>query len=141
MSDWVETTIGEFAPLSYGKGLSKTQRKSGNIPVYGSNGRIGTHDKPFVDSPGIIVGRKGSVGEIHYSSTPFWPIDTTFYVTAGPERDVRYTYYLFLWLDFRRMNSDSAVPGLNRDVAPRSDVFVALPGRATGDRTNAGLHR
>ncbi len=117
MASWTECSLGEFAPLSYGKTLPKTMRKAGGVPVYGSNGKIGTHAEAYVNEPGIIIGRKGSVGEVHFSKTPFWPIDTTFFVTDDTTRDLRYTYYLLLWLDLRKMNSDSAVPGLNRDAA------------------------
>jgi type I restriction enzyme, S subunit len=116
-SEWQETKLGEFAHFNYGKGLPKRKRNSeGSIPVYGSNGITGYHDEPLIDK-GIIIGRKGSIGEVEYSPEPFWPIDTTFYVEDRPDRDLRFTYYLLKSLPLQEMNSDSAVPGLNRDAA------------------------
>lgn len=126
--DWVETTVGEFCPFSYGKGLAANVRRNGPISVYGSNGVIDTHNSAFVDQAGVIIGRKGSVGEVHFSKEPFWPIDTTFYVTGSEHRDIRFAYYLLKSLGLEKMNSDSAVPGLNRDAAHSRIIFVpSLP--------------
>jgi type I restriction enzyme, S subunit len=77
--DWTPTTVGSFCPFAYGKGLPEKKRNSnGNIKVYGSNGPVGVHDQPLVNQPGIVIGRKGTVGAVHFVSEPFWPIDTSF---------------------------------------------------------------
>lgn len=116
-------TVGEFAPFTYGKGLPKKQRNSaGNVPVYGSNGIIGYHDEPLTASPTIIIGRKGTVGAIHYSPEPCWPIDTTFYVTDDDVELLRFKYYALQCLGLQDANGDSAVPGLNRDFAHSREI-------------------
>jgi len=114
---WIDTTVGEFCPFIYGKGLPKTKRQAGEYPVYGSNGCVDFHNDFYINGPGIIIGRKGSVGAVHLSTQPFWPIDTAFYVTKGTLGELRFTYYLLKSLGLEKMNSDSAVPGLNRDNA------------------------
>jgi len=125
-NDWVDTTVGDFCPFTYGKGLPERARNSaGTVPVFGSNGVVGTHDDSYVNEPGIIIGRKGTVGAVHYSPTPFWPIDTTFYVADAETRDLRFTYYLLRALPLEQMNADSAVPGLNRDAA--HSVRIRVP--------------
>jgi type I restriction enzyme, S subunit len=124
-SDWTPTTIGAFCPFAYGKGLRETHRNAnGNIKVYGSNGPVGSHDQPLVNEPGIVIGRKGTVGAVHFSSEPFWPIDTTFFVVSEAGRDLKYTYYLLKSIGLEHMNADSAVPGLNRDAAHARQVLV-----------------
>lgn len=126
-SEWKETTVGEFCHFTYGKSLPARKRnESGGIPVYGSGGLGGYHDEPMVNDAGIIIGRKGTVGSITYSSHPFWPIDTVFYVTNDSHRDLKFTYYLLKTLGLEHMNADSAVPGLNRDAA-HGVVFRAPP--------------
>ena len=72
-SDWISTTVGSFCPFLYGKGLPEIikRNKNGNFKVYGSNGPVGTHDMPLVDGPGIVIGRKGTVGVIHFSPNSF----------------------------------------------------------------------
>ena len=118
MSEWQETTVDDLAPFSYGKGLPEAKRKAnGQIPVYGSNGIVGFHDTPLTSGPTIIIGRKGSIGNVHFSPIPCWPIDTTFYVTGSDPSLIRHRYYLLSSVGFNHMNTDSAVPGLNRDAA------------------------
>ena len=125
MSDWIQTTIGSFCPFTYGKGLPEKKRNTnGNIKVYGSNGPVGMHDQPLVDESGIVIGRKGTVGAVHFASEPFWPIDTTFYVVSEAGRDLKYIYYLLKSIGLENMNADSAVPGLNRDAAHVRHILV-----------------
>ena len=117
-SDWTETTVGEFCPFIYGKGLPERNRKIGNFPVISSAGVIASHTEALVKSGGIVIGRKGTVGKLTLSETPFWAIDTAFYIQDEPsKRDLRFTYYLLKTLELDLMNTDSAVPGLNRDNA------------------------
>ncbi|NLK50564.1 MAG: restriction endonuclease subunit S [Candidatus Cloacimonetes bacterium] len=113
-----EITVGDFCPFIYGKGLpARLRNTSGSIPVYGSNGIIGKHDKSYTKGPTVVIGRKGTVGAIHYSPVPCWPIDTTFYIEYSDPLDARFSYYLLQTLGLELMNSDSAVPGLNRNAA------------------------
>jgi type I restriction enzyme S subunit len=124
---WTHSTIESFAPLSYGKGLPEKERDSnGAVPVFGSNGKVGQHSDAFVSGSGVVIGRKGSIGRVHRAAGPFWPIDTTFFVPEGSERDTRFTYYLFKALEPRLagMNTDSAVPGLNRHRAHAETIAV-----------------
>ena len=122
--EWIDTTVGAFCAFQYGKGLPERARRPGPYPVFGSNGQVGVHDKPLIDGPGIVIGRKGTVGAIHFSKKPFWPIDTTFYIVAADHRDLRFTYYLLRSLGLDRMNADSAVPGLNRVAAHARRILV-----------------
>ena len=77
---WEVKELGELVELAYGKALRAKDRKGGPIPVYGSNGQVGWHDKKLVNGPGIIVGRKGNPGIVAWAHSDFFSIDTTFYV-------------------------------------------------------------
>ncbi len=122
---WKECKLGQVIELLYGKGLREQDRKPGNIPVYGSNGIVGYHNEYLVKGPGIIIGRKGSVGEVKYSPVDFFPIDTTYYVSLKEGMaDIRFMYYFLLTLHIDEMNSHSAVPGLNRNDVYSLDVTV-----------------
>jgi len=114
--NWIDTTVGNEIILEYGKSLPARKRRKGKIPVYGSNGITGYHDEALVSGPGIIVGRKGSVGEVKYSKTDFYPIDTTYYVTLKKKNDLVFWYYFLKTLNLTQMNTHSAVPGLNREL-------------------------
>lgn len=113
--DWEEKELGEEIELVYGKGLSEKKRIVGEYPVFGSNGIIGFHSEALVKGPGIIIGRKGSVGEVKFSRKDFWPIDTTYYVKLKKQGNISFWYYFLMNLGLNKLNSHSAVPGLNRD--------------------------
>lgn len=118
MNNWRKVTLGEVCEFVYGKALTANNRIIGNIPVYSSAGITGWHNKPLVDSKGIIVGRKGSVGTVYLSETPFYCIDTAYYIL--PKDDIynfKYLFYRLKSLGLNKLNEDSAVPGLNRDNA------------------------
>ena len=117
------TTVGEFAPFTYGKGLPAGKRNlSGHFAVFGSNGIVGWHDTALTDGPTVVIGRKGTVGAVHYWPDPCWPIDTTYYTTGSDADLVRYRYYALGALGLADMNTHSAVPGLNRDDAHSLDL-------------------
>lgn len=101
--------------LEYGSGLTDAERCDGVFPVFGSNGQVGFHDAYLVEGPGILVGRKGSVGEVHFSENHFWPIDTVYYVRRlKDDDDWRYLYYLLTFLNLDQLNAATGVPGLTR---------------------------
>ncbi len=83
--------------------------------MYGSNGEVGRHDRALVSGPGIVVGRKGSVGAVTWSDEPFWPIDTTYFVRCMHETNIRWAYYVLTNLRLARLDSSTGVPGLNRN--------------------------
>lgn len=125
MSAWTETTIGAEIELAYGKSLSADAREPGPYDVFGSNGCVGTHATPLISGPGIIIGRKGSVGRIVYSERDFWPIDTTYYVGNKGSHDWRFLFHLLSSLGLEKLNTHSAVPGLNRENV--YSISVSIP--------------
>ena len=124
---WEVRTLGEVVELAYGKALREQHRRPGTVPVYGSNGQIGWHDEKLVEGPGIVVGRKGNPGVVHWSYTDFFPIDTTFYVAPKhDELNLQFLYHELLRQDLPAIAADSAVPGLNRNLAYMNElVFPA----------------
>ena len=115
---WEMTELGELVELAYGKALKAENRKSGAIPVYGSNGQVGWHAKELVVGPGIVVGRKGNPGVVTWVQSDFFPIDTTFYVIPrNPIFRLTFLFYALTHQDLQSVAADSAVPGLNRNLA------------------------
>ena len=77
---WKKVELGDVCELAYGKALDKTERLDRNgYPAFGANG-IKTQSKvPLYDKPSIIIGRKGSAGQINKVTEPFWALDVTYY--------------------------------------------------------------
>ena len=124
--DWEEGCLGDIIELIYGKGLKQELRTGKGYPVVGSSGVVGYHSDFLVEGPGIVIGRKGTLGKVIYIFENFYPIDTTYYIKSKVESvGLLYEYFLLKTLNFEEMNSDSAVPGLNRDIALSTEIKIA----------------
>ena len=123
---WTMRRLGDILTLNYGKALKKDIRQAGPFPVYGSGGSNSSHIEALVSSPTVIVGRKGTVGSIFWSPRGCWPIDTTYY--ASSPFPMVYALHTLRGLPLSEMNTDAAVPGLNRENAYR--LVVPFPGEA-----------
>ena len=126
---WQVAPLGELMQLAYGKALKAQARHPGEVPVYGSNGRVGWHNERLVDGPGIIVGRKGNPGIVTWSPTDFFAIDTSFYVVpTGEVADLLFLFFALDEQDLASLSADSAVPGLNRNLAYMSKQVLPRQG-------------
>jgi type I restriction enzyme S subunit len=126
---WRWVKLGELCDFVYGASLPETKRKAGSVPVYGSNGVVGSHDEALTSGPCLVIGRKGSIGEVHYSHVPCWPIDTTYYIeSTRAETDFFWLYNVLKSLNMGSLNKAAAIPGLNRqDVYDLDVAFPPLP--------------
>ena len=125
MKGWKNLRLKEFCEFKYGKNLPEHSRVKGLYPVYGSSSVISYHNQFLVKGPGIIVGRKGTVGKVQFSKSDFFPIDTTFFIEAKEDKaDIKFLYYRLSLCGLEDMNSDAAVPGLNRDAASSLKIFL-----------------
>ena len=124
---WVCMPLGDRIHLLYGSGLREADREPGHVEVYGSNGVVGSHRKALVDGPGVLVGRKGTVGAIHHARRPFWPIDTVYYVRPHAGDDLGFLSHLLDYLPLKSLNAATGVPGLSRrDAYALRGVFPPI---------------
>lgn len=125
---WEELKVGDVATLEYGKSLPEQERNAGSYPVLGSNGIVGKHKESLVDGPGIVIGRKGSIGKATYIENNFWPIDTTYYVKIKRnDISLKWLFYLLKNLNLGKYSQADVVPGLNRDLAQRLKIPLPPP--------------
>lgn len=123
--DWEEGVLEQLIDLKYGKALKQEDRSGSGYPVVASSGIVGFHKDYLVQAPGIVIGRKGTLGKVYFMENNFYPIDTSYFIqTKTSGSNLIFEYYLLKSLDFANMNSDSAVPGLNRNIALGTQIQV-----------------
>lgn len=116
-TDWINTDIGSFAPLQRGFDLPNRERIDGKYPVVYSNGVMNYHQKYQVKGPGVVTGRSGTIGKVHYVEKDYWPHNTALWVKEFNNAYPKYVYYLYSYIGFERFSSGSGVPTLNRNDA------------------------
>ncbi len=121
---WKIDIVENIFRLEYGKHLPAWERKKGNIPVFGSGGLTGVHDKSFVKGPGVIVGRAGKIGSdsIYYSHKDFFPIETTFYVKTKNEYFITYLYFFLKKVP--TIDTGSSVPNISRANIHNLEIII-----------------
>jgi len=112
---WTSFQYDDYLTLEYGKSQTKKNRKKGKIPVYGSSGVDGYHNDALVQNPCLVIGRKGSVGEIHCVHEPCWPIDTTYFLNEHPMYELQFLFYLLKHMRLNQLDTSTAVPSLRRN--------------------------
>lgn len=127
-----DTPLSDAITLQRGFDLPTSQRKPGRYPVVTSTGMATTHDEFKVKSPGVVIGRSGSIGGGQYIESDFWPLNTTLWVKDFKGNNEKFIYYLLKSLDFSSFNAGAAVPTLNRNHL--SALKVRIPERTEQDK-------
>ena len=115
VGDWTSCRLGDVTNLKRGYDLPHTTRSPGPFPVVSSSGITDHHSEAKVRGPGVVTGRYGTLGEVFYIESDFWPLNTSLYVQDFRGNDPRFVAYLLRTLNFHQQNSAGAVPGVNRN--------------------------
>jgi type I restriction enzyme S subunit len=116
----------------YGSGLTEKDRVDGPYPVVSSAGIQGTHNTFLSEGPGVVIGRKGNVGQVTYIEDSFWTIDTAYYIEIKEKYKglpLKFFSYLLESANLKKYSIATAVPGLNRDDALLTNI--CLPEEST----------
>ena len=123
--DWEVKRIKDIAPLQRGFDLPVSTQETGEYPVVYSNGITSFHNSFTTKGPGVVTGRSGTLGKVHYVESDYWAHNTTLWVTNFLGNYPLYIYYLYSSLKLERFGSGSGVPTLNRNDV--HDYYVAVP--------------
>lgn len=114
-ASWTECTLGDLITLQRGYDITKKEQRDGPFPVVSSSGLNSTHDA-FTDSgPGVVIGRKGTLGTAFYIDGPFWAHDTTLWVRDFKGNDKKFIFYLLKSMNLATYDVGSSNPTLNRN--------------------------
>jgi len=115
MSEWIETTIGSVITFQRGFDITRESQQVGIVPVVSSGGIRSYHDTAAVRGPGVVIGRKGTLGGVFYLPGDYWPHDTTLWVKDFKGSLPRFVYYFMTQFRTAWLDVGSANPTLNRN--------------------------
>lgn len=127
LAGWRRVSLGDAIQLQRGFDITRALQRRGSVPVVSSGGVSSHHDEAIAAGPGVVIGRKGTLGKTFYFEGPYWPHDTTLWVSDFKGSHERFVYYLLSGIDFKRFDVGSANPTLNRNhIHPMPIVLPPL---------------
>lgn len=117
MSEWHAAKLGDVLTLQRGFDITKKFQRPGSVPVISSSGIASYHDEARAQAPGVVIGRKGSLGTVFFVDRPFWPHDTTLWVKDFKGNDPYFCHLLLKTLRLAELDVGSSNPTLNRNHA------------------------
>jgi len=121
-SNWTAKTLRDLATINYGRDPSTILDDDGEYPVYGTSGSERHGSAYLYDGESIILGRKGTIGRVHFADKRFWTIDTAYYLNDFKGTVPKWLYYFLCNVDLRSLNEATGVPSLSRDLLYKISV-------------------
>lgn len=122
-----ERLLGNLLTFQRGFDITKAEQSPGDIPIVSSSGISSFHSEAKVRCPGVVIGRKGSLGTVHFLSRDFWPHDTTLWIKDFKGNDPRFLSYFLSTLHLEIFDTGSSNPTLNRNHVHKIKVLAPEP--------------
>ena len=124
--DWNEVIFTEVLVLRRGFDLPRQDRIKGEYPIMASNGILDWHNEFKVEGPGIVTGRSGTLGKVHYIEGDYWPLNTALYSQKLNGNNPIYLIYLIRNFRVERFSRGAGVPTLNRNLV-HAETIMTVP--------------
>ncbi|WP_080637457.1 restriction endonuclease subunit S [Vibrio campbellii] len=124
-SNWPLVALKDVATLKRGYDLPTKNRVEGDVPIYAANGINGSHNEVKIMGPGVITGRSGTIGKVHFTDQDYWPLNTSLYVTDFHGNNPKWVFYMLRAFQLERFVEGAGVPTLNRNLV--HDELIPLP--------------
>ncbi len=121
---WERLPLEAALVLQRGFDLPTQDRQEGSVPIYGSTGILGYHDKAKAIAPGVVTGRSGTLGEVQYVAEDFWPLNTALWVKEFKRVTPLFALFLLREMDLKQFNGGASVPTLDRKSVHRVDILI-----------------
>ena len=128
---WERGPFESALVLQRGFDLPVQDREEGDVPIYGSTGINGFHSKAKVAGPGLVTGRSGTLGEVHYITGEYWPLNTALWVKEFRRVTPLFALFLMREMDLNQYNGGVSVPTLDRKTIHRAEILIPSRGLLT----------
>ncbi|MBI5659201.1 MAG: restriction endonuclease subunit S [Nitrosomonadales bacterium] len=121
---WERVPLENALVLQRGFDLPTQDRQEGSVPIYGSTGILGYHDKAKASAPGVVTGRSGTLGEVQYVADDYWPLNTALWVKEFKRVTPLFALFLLREMDLKQYNGGASVPTLDRKSVHKVEITV-----------------
>jgi len=121
---WERVPLEAALVLQRGFDLPTQDRQEGDVPIYGSTGILGYHDKAKAVAPGVVTGRSGTLGEVRYVAEDYWPLNTALWVKEFKRVTPLFALFLLREMDLKQFNGGASVPTLDRKSVHRVEILI-----------------
>ena len=129
---WTKGKLQDLVFFQRGFDITQAQQTEGPVPVISSSGITSYHSEAKAVGPGVVIGRKGTLGSVHYSEVAYWPHDTTLWSKDLRGNNPRFVYFYLHTINFKRFDVGNSNPTLNRNHI--HDLPALIPPPDTQDR-------
>ena len=124
--EWKKVKINKILKIKHGKNQKEIECINGKYPILGTGGIIGTTNTPAYLKESVLIGRKGTIDKPMYINIPFWTVDTLFYSDVSSNYNVKFIYYLFNTINWKKYDESTGVPSLSANTIENIDVNISL---------------
>ena len=124
--EWKKVKINKILKIKHGKNQKEIECINGKYPILGTGGIIGTTNTPAYLKESVLIGRKGTIDKPMYINIPFWTVDTLFYSDVSSKYNVKFIYYLFNTINWKKYDESTGVPSLSANTIENIDVNISL---------------
>ena len=111
-NNWEKHKLSEVVNVNSGRDYKHL--KSGDVPVYGTGGYMLGVNQFLSDEDAIGIGRKGTIDKPQYLKSPFWTVDTLFYMTVKKGYDLLFVYSISQTVRWKKYDESTGVPSLSK---------------------------
>ncbi|MHB9019823.1 MAG: restriction endonuclease subunit S [Minisyncoccota bacterium] len=112
---WKNGQLQDLVSFQRGFDITQAQQSPGPFPVISSSGVTSYHSEYKANGPGVVIGRKGTLGSVHYSEGDYWPHDTTLWSKDIQGNNPRFVYFYLHTVNLKRFDVGNSNPTLNRN--------------------------
>lgn len=120
--NWKEKLLRQL--FEFGNGKDYKHLSNGDIPVYGTGGKMLSVNDYLYDGESVCIGRKGTIDNPLFLTGKFWTVDTLFYTHSFVNCIPKFIYYVFQNINWYDYNEAGGVPSLSKTTISKIKVLI-----------------
>lgn len=123
--NWQEKSFSQL--FEFGNGKDYKHLLTGDVPVYGTGGKMLSVNDYLYDGESVCIGRKGTIDNPLFLTGKFWTVDTLFYTHSFVNCKPKFIFYIFQKINWYDYNEAGGVPSLSKTTIKK--IKTLLPPR------------